>query len=844
MGNRIKTIVALLLAMLLVLMSIPALAEEGSELTFSDLGKKTAEALVTPGQYEVTVSVPGAVSTEKYGEIIVMVDASSSQGANLEKLKGMLVDMAKEVLHNDGSMRLTLMGFGMGPRLVGSFYNAETLESYLKNVTQSDLRQGVSATNCERALEFVYEYIEKSGKLGETVVVFTSDGMANMDETTFALSTWRDHPEWYMSGATVSMIATYAAGGQADRYLSGGRTLEATAALYPNEAIAVEMAIAQHGASSDEAKAAVEAFYAAVTSGSVDEQAAYLDATYKAVLENSGLTYSDEAMYSTSRLEKAFLEYEDGCMTNAYLCAIHGMKNASFYPDWYSLSTWGARAAASADKLANHSKVEMLYMVDFASKINTWMNPESTTAYHVTANDVTYMTSNNFDSALDKIGDLSSEFFTTLYKDTTVVDPMSKWVGLIPSSIRIYNGNTLIYKHGEGWLTDDQPTADPINLTESAEEGYTITWRIKDGPLLYSDRYSLKYVVDVDETVEGFEYGTYYPANDPTSVKYTDENGNEQTKDIKVPEVRQPADPDDIDEDEYGFRIYKGSEKDHKPIEGIKFDVYKVELEEGVVNNPIPTAEEVSKYAVDKNLITTLTTNSVGFASVNLTEKGYGEGLYLIIERDSSKVKAPVDPFYVILPTTINNEVVTVLDIYPKNVPVEEEKPPIPPVLPDEPDDDTDGKASIIKHSSADDNTLLKGAEFQVYRLAEEGETSSMTTVWNDQEIGLVPVMRDGQPVVITTDENGLATTPSLPFGLYFLVETQAPAGYNLLDNAVPVFVTISSHETANAIKIANTPGTALPETGGAGTRGFMLAGLAMFAIATVLIVRRKSYEV
>lgn len=185
---------------------------------------------------------------------------------------------------------------------------------------------------------------------------------------------------------------------------------------------------------------------------------------------------------------------------------------------------------------------------------------------------------------------------------------------------------------------------------------------------------------------------------------------------------------------------------------------------------------------------------------------------------------------------------VTVLDIYPKNVPVEEEEPPIPPELPDEPDDDTDGRAAIIKHSSADENILLNDAAFQVFRLAEEGETPSTTTIWNDQEVNLIPVMRDGQPIVITTDENGLATTPNLPFGLYFLVETQAPSGYNLLDNAVPVFVTINSHETVNAVKIANTPGTVLPETGGAGIHGFMIAGFAMFAIAMVLTVRRKSY--
>ena len=159
--KKMKRLIALLLTLVMLLPTLNVSAANGSEdLTFNTLGKKTAEALVKPGDYEITLSVPGALKTEKYSEIIVMVDASSSQGGNLNTLKANLVDIAEQVLHNDGSVRLTLMGFGMGPALVGSFYNAETLESYLKNVTQADLRQGVSATNCEGAFEFIRKYVE------------------------------------------------------------------------------------------------------------------------------------------------------------------------------------------------------------------------------------------------------------------------------------------------------------------------------------------------------------------------------------------------------------------------------------------------------------------------------------------------------------------------------------------------------------------------------------------------------------------------------------------------------------------------------------------------------------
>jgi len=545
-------------------MYMPALADSSDGYELSDLGEKTADALVIPGQYEITVGVPGAVSTEKYSEIIVMVDASSSQGANLASLKTMLVDLAEEVLHNDGSVRLMLMGFGFGPALVGSFYNAETLEAYLVDVTQSDLRQGTSATNCEATLKFVSNYINNSDKLDQTYVVFTSDGNANMDETPFSLSTWDEHPEWYYKNNPVSFIAEYAVSGQKYQYLSGGHSLEATTTLYPEDAVAIELAISQYGADSETVSALIDTMAPKILASEAT-QIAYVDASFRAAFENAGYVYSDAVGYTTSQLEKVFLDYADGAVYNTFLCSIHRMVNAGMHPDWYNLSTWGARAAAAANELADNAKVHELYMVDF--KIDDdWMNPTGTNAHRVTSDNITYMTADGFSAAIDRIETLGDEMFTTLYKDTTVVDPMSKWVTMDPSSIRIYEDDLLIYEYGKGWLYEDkQPAADPITLSTNAEGRTVITWRIKDGALLYTDRYFLKYVVNVDETVEGFEYGKEYPANDPTYVEYTDENGENQSVPVEVPNVKQPTDPDDIAEGEYGLRIYKGSQIDDKP---------------------------------------------------------------------------------------------------------------------------------------------------------------------------------------------------------------------------------------------------------------------------------------
>ena len=154
----------------------------------------------------------------------------------------------------------------------------------------------------------------------------------------------------------------------------------------------------------------------------------------------------------------------------------------------------------------------------------------------------------------------------------------------------------------------------------------------------------------------------------------------------------------------------------------------------------------------------------------------------------------------------------------------------------------------IDKHVQGQTDQKLPDAKFDLYRTATQAEIDAgkAVTIPYTTEKG---IKLEADKV---TDANGVATFEKYEANgenyNYYLVETQAPSGYNILDNAVKVNFTDAEVAGTNGIytvEIANTSGIQLPITGGTGTVIFTIIGIALMVGAVMLFVvsRKKAKE-
>lgn len=150
------------------------------------------------------------------------------------------------------------------------------------------------------------------------------------------------------------------------------------------------------------------------------------------------------------------------------------------------------------------------------------------------------------------------------------------------------------------------------------------------------------------------------------------------------------------------------------------------------------------------------------------------------------------------------------------------------------------GTLAILKHEqrtdAADRSGVLAGAEFQIF--GTEADSLARTN----------PIAVGGQST-FTTGQDGIAFVPVLPAGTYWIVETKAPAGYQIGSTAIaPVTIAtgdLSMTSIDRYVANAQVPAYALPITGGEGQAAFMIGGFGLLASALgfALVRRRKAQQ-
>lgn len=162
---------------------------------------------------------------------------------------------------------------------------------------------------------------------------------------------------------------------------------------------------------------------------------------------------------------------------------------------------------------------------------------------------------------------------------------------------------------------------------------------------------------------------------------------------------------------------------------------------------------------------------------------------------------------------------------------------------------------NVIKVDASDETQKLAGANFVVknavglYYQAIDANENVITNTYKTDTVAKVNwVEKLEDATLLVTEEEGIITFEGVENGTYYLVEVEAPEGYNKLTGPVTLKVGYSNEEGTNLGEVSvshietveNNSGTALPETGGMGTTLFIIIGSLLTIVPVMILVVNK----
>ena len=149
----------------------------------------------------------------------------------------------------------------------------------------------------------------------------------------------------------------------------------------------------------------------------------------------------------------------------------------------------------------------------------------------------------------------------------------------------------------------------------------------------------------------------------------------------------------------------------------------------------------------------------------------------------------------------------------------------------------------VFKHTGTGENKqALAGAEFELYTDAKCTEANALKFTKNDARKYRYD---ENGKVTLTSLNNGMIEIEGIKEGIYYLKETKAPKGYNLLKDAIAITIDTNGKITINErevtqVDVQNNAGSLLPSTGGMGTTIFYIAGALLVLISGVVLIAKK----